>query len=35
MLQADIREVGEALNSATNMMEMIVFHLQSFVPKVK
>ncbi|XP_050288144.1 protein ENDOSPERM DEFECTIVE 1-like isoform X2 [Quercus robur] len=34
-VRADIREVGEALNSATNMMEMIVFHLQSFVPNVK
>ncbi|KAM3701150.1 hypothetical protein ACJW31_05G150700 [Castanea mollissima] len=34
-VRADIREVGEALNSATNMMEMIVFHLQSFVPKKK
>ncbi|KAL0012022.1 hypothetical protein SO802_007130 [Lithocarpus litseifolius] len=34
-VRADIREIGEALNSATNMMEMIVFHLQSFVPKAE
>lgn len=32
-VQADIREVGESLNSAIKVMEMIGIHVQSFMPK--
>lgn len=34
-VRADIREVGEALNSAIKVMEIMVFHLQSFMPKAE
>ncbi|KAA8537248.1 hypothetical protein F0562_027065 [Nyssa sinensis] len=34
-VQADTREVGEALNSAIKVMERISFHVQSFMPKAE
>lgn len=35
MQQVDEREVGEALNSASKMMETIVSNIQRLVPKVR
>ncbi|GLT64400.1 hypothetical protein SLA2020_368970 [Shorea laevis] len=34
-VKADIGEVGEALNSGMKVMEIIIFHLQSFMPKAE
>uniref|UniRef100_A0A5B7CAK2 Protein ENDOSPERM DEFECTIVE 1 n=1 Tax=Davidia involucrata TaxID=16924 RepID=A0A5B7CAK2_DAVIN len=34
-VQADTREVGEALNSAIKVMEIISFHVQSYMPKAE
>ena len=33
-LQADTREIGEAMKSAIKLLEMILCHVQSFMPKV-
>ncbi|GKV18870.1 hypothetical protein SLEP1_g29195 [Rubroshorea leprosula] len=34
-VRADVREVGEAINSAVKMMEMIFCHVQGFMPKAE
>ncbi|KAB8909408.1 hypothetical protein FH972_026805 [Carpinus fangiana] len=34
-VRADIGEVGEALNSGMKVIEIIIFHLQSFMPKAE
>lgn len=34
MIQADVREVKDALASAMKIMEAIALHVQSFIPKV-
>ncbi|KAJ4704124.1 QWRF motif-containing protein 2-like [Melia azedarach] len=34
-VKADVREMGEALNSTVKLMEMIMLHLQSFMPKAE
>ncbi|XP_050226529.1 protein ENDOSPERM DEFECTIVE 1-like [Mercurialis annua] len=34
-VRVDVREVGEALNSAMQLMELIAFHVQSFMPKAE
>ncbi|KAJ9159649.1 hypothetical protein P3X46_025138 [Hevea brasiliensis] len=34
-VKADVREVGEALNSAMKLMELIAFQIQSFMPKAE
>ncbi|KAJ6912161.1 hypothetical protein NC651_014745 [Populus alba x Populus x berolinensis] len=31
--RADIREVGEALNSAAKLMDTVAFHIESLMPK--
>ena len=35
MPQVDVREVGEALNSALKLTETIDFHIRRFMPKVR
>ncbi|KDP29018.1 hypothetical protein JCGZ_16407 [Jatropha curcas] len=34
-VRADVREVGEALNSAVKLMDTIAHHVQSFMPKAE
>lgn len=33
ILRVDFKDVGEALNAATKMMDLLIFHLQSCLPK--
>jgi len=35
MSQVDVRQLGEALNSASKMMETMISNIQRFMPKVK
>jgi len=35
MLQVDVREVGESLNSALKVMETIISNTQRLMPKVR
>jgi len=35
MPQLDVRELGEALNSASKMMETMISNIQRFMPKVR
>lgn len=35
MPQVDVREVGDALNSALKMLETMISNIQRFVPKVR
>ncbi|XP_065855229.1 protein ENDOSPERM DEFECTIVE 1-like [Euphorbia lathyris] len=34
-IRADVKEVGEAFNSAMKLMELIAFHVQKFIPKAE
>jgi len=35
MPQVDVREVGDALNSALKMLETMISNIQRFLPKVR